>query len=431
MSNGEVLAPTVPFSRGCKARASLPVGRLSGQTRERPLGVLYLQYGEETKQVRMPARISSQDTLRALFVTAFPHQLTMNMLHSPNMAIYVKDASRNIYYDLQDIRNITSHSCLKVYHKDPAQVFTRHGRPAKTEGRISKEVLYGGHSPVNTLSSSGHSTLHSLQGSMSPPLVRSTPSSPSRMAYMAGGAGVLDPGNTTLSRVVRSRTICTSSSVILERRDVRPDEDVDSSKIKALVVRGEGGLHYPDSYCSSLQDGGGGHHSFASFQCSAPPSLTAVKLDAGVARIPGGLQQYRASIKPLMGYGGGMEHPTCSLHRVGEIKMIDRQNTRGVSLMSLERTSPIRQSLRRNSNGATVEIINRSGGSGSSSSTSAVFVGSPLVQPERLFQGHVTASNSQSERIKAMEEQIASLAGLVHHALSLGPGVMDTVRSVI
>lgn len=93
------------------------------------------------------------------------------------------------------------------------------------------------------------------------------------------------------------------------------DEDVDSSKIKALVVRGEGGLHYPDSYCSSLQDGGGGHHSFASFQCSAPPSLTAVKLDAGVARIPGGLQQYRASIKPLMGYGGGMEHPTCSLHR--------------------------------------------------------------------------------------------------------------------
>ena len=75
---------------------SLPVCAVSG--------VLYLQYGEETKQVRMPAEISGQDTLRALFVTAFPHQLTMKMLQSPNMAIYIKDTSRNVYYDLEDIR---------------------------------------------------------------------------------------------------------------------------------------------------------------------------------------------------------------------------------------------------------------------------------------------------------------------------------------
>lgn len=67
-------------------------------------GVLYLQYGEETKQVRMPAEISDQDTLRDLFVTAFPHQFTMKMLQSPNMAIYIKDTSRNVYYDLEDTR---------------------------------------------------------------------------------------------------------------------------------------------------------------------------------------------------------------------------------------------------------------------------------------------------------------------------------------
>lgn len=67
-------------------------------------GVLYLQYGEETKQVRMPVEIGSHDTLRALFVTAFPQQLTMKMLQSPNMAIYIKDTSRNVYYDLEDIR---------------------------------------------------------------------------------------------------------------------------------------------------------------------------------------------------------------------------------------------------------------------------------------------------------------------------------------
>ncbi|XP_051267032.1 sickle tail protein homolog isoform X3 [Dicentrarchus labrax] len=460
MSDGEVLPPTAPFTRGCKARASLPVGRSSGQTRERPLGVLYLQYGEETKQARIPTEISSQDSLRALFVTAFPHQLTMKMLQSPSMAIYIKDNSRNVYYDLEDIRNITSHSCLKVYHKDPAHVFNRHARPVNAEGRISKEVLYGSHSPVHTLSSSSRGTLHSLQGSMSPPMVRSMPSSPSRMVYGGGskgvGAGPVDPGSATLPRerlsgAGRSSTLYTNSSAILERRDVKPDEDAASSKSMPLVLRGEGGPHYPDSYCSYLQDGGG-RLSIASSQCSAPPSLAADMVDAGVTGIPGGLQQYRVSIKPLMGYGESMDHQTRSLHRpksrkygdsqrpplgtktpppsphrVNEVKMIDGQIIGGVGLVSPERMSPIRRSLQRDSNGATVDIVNRSG---SSSSTSSVFVDSPLGQPERLFQGPVTASNTQSERMKAMEEQIASLAGLVHHALSMGsdvPGVKDTV----
>lgn len=36
-----------------------------------------------------------------------------------------------------------------------------------------------------------------------------------------------------------------------------------------------------------------------------------------------------------------------------------------------------------------------------------------------------------SERIKAMEEQIASLAGLVHHALSIGPGDKDVTSTDI
>ncbi|KAI3375392.1 hypothetical protein L3Q82_021878, partial [Scortum barcoo] len=464
MSDGEALPATVPFTRGCKARASLPVGR-SSQARESLLGVLYLQYGEETKQVRMPAEISSQDALRALFVTAFPHQLTMKMLQSPNMAIYIKDNNRNVYYDLEDIRNITSHSCLKVYHKDAAHVFNRYARPVTTEGRISKEVLYGSHSPVHTLSSSSRSTRPSLQGSMSPPMVRSMPSSPSRRVYGGGntGVGVVDAGSATLPRdrlpgTGRSSAPCTSSSAILERRDVKPDEDAGSSKSMALVVCGEGGPYYPDSYSSSLQDGGGGRLSIASSQCSAPPSLTADMVDAGVTGIPGGLQQYRASIKPLMGYGESMEHQTRSLHRqksrkygesqlpplgtktpppsphrVNEVRMIEGQIIGGVGLVSPERMSPIRRSLRRDGNGATVEIVNRTRGSGSSSSTSSVFVDSPLGQPERLFQCDGTASNNQSERIKAMEEQIASLAGLVHHALSMGPdipGVKEAVRSV-
>lgn len=310
MCDGEVLPPSVPFTRGCKARASLPVSRGSCQSSERPLGVLYLQYGEETRQVRMPPEISSQDSVRALFVTAFPHQLTMKMLQSPNMAIYIKDTSRNVYYNLEDLRNITPYSCLKAYHKDPAQAFNRHARPANAESRISKEMLYGSHSPLH-----GRSPLHSLQGSMSPPMVRSMPSSPSRMAYGGGkaGRGALNPGSITLPRQRlsaggRSSGVFTSSSAILERRDVKPDEDAGSSKCVALVLRGDGGPHHPETY-SSLLDAGGGH-------VSAPPSLAAeMGLDSGIAGIPGGLQQYRASIKPLMDHGENMDHQTSSLHR--------------------------------------------------------------------------------------------------------------------
>lgn len=52
----------------------------------------------------MPNEITSTDTIRALFVSAFPQQLSMKMLESPSVAIYIKDESRNIYYELCDVR---------------------------------------------------------------------------------------------------------------------------------------------------------------------------------------------------------------------------------------------------------------------------------------------------------------------------------------
>ncbi|XP_010772830.1 sickle tail protein homolog, partial [Notothenia coriiceps] len=98
-------------------------------------GVLYLQYGDETKQIRMPNEITGIDTIRALFVSAFAAQLNMKMLESPSVAVYVKDDMRNVYYELTDVRNITDHSCLKVYHKDPAQAFSHGPRPANGDAR--------------------------------------------------------------------------------------------------------------------------------------------------------------------------------------------------------------------------------------------------------------------------------------------------------
>lgn len=72
-------------------------------------GVLYLQYGDDTKQIRMPNEITSLDTVRALFVSAFPQQLSMKTLESPSTAIYVKDDMRNMYYELSDVRYV---SCM-------------------------------------------------------------------------------------------------------------------------------------------------------------------------------------------------------------------------------------------------------------------------------------------------------------------------------
>lgn len=37
-------------------------------------------------------------------------------------------------------RSITDHSCLKVYHKDPAQAFSHGPRPANGDARVSTQL---------------------------------------------------------------------------------------------------------------------------------------------------------------------------------------------------------------------------------------------------------------------------------------------------
>nr|XP_006000322.2 PREDICTED: sickle tail protein homolog [Latimeria chalumnae] len=133
MSEGE--AP-VAFTRGSRSRASLPVVRSSNQTKDKSLGILYLQYGDETKQTKMPNEITSADTIRALFVSAFPQQLTMKILDSPSVAIYVKEEMRNVYHELTDVRNIQDRSFLKVYHKDPVHAFNQNARAINGDIRI-------------------------------------------------------------------------------------------------------------------------------------------------------------------------------------------------------------------------------------------------------------------------------------------------------
>ncbi|CAB1326256.1 unnamed protein product, partial [Coregonus sp. 'balchen'] len=428
MSEGDGLAA---FTRGCQARASLPVVRSANQTRVRSLGVLYLQYAEETKQIRMPNEITSRDTIRALFVSAFPQQLTMKMLESPSVAVYIKDETRNMYYELTDVRNITPRCCLKVYHKDPAHAFNRsNARPNNAEGRIPREILYGSHSPVHTLQSTC-SPVHTIQGSMSPPTVRSMPSSPSRIPYVPQTRGGV-PGSATLPRAGMSsgppsRSVTPCPSAIQERRDVKPDEDLSSKSI--ALVRADGlYVNVTDRY--AVQEGrlsiasskGGGHTGNMVDMGGGSLHWASVKSTTSYTENPE--QQHSLYRQKSRRYGESQglppldtKTPPPSPHRLND----------NHGPVATERDSPIRRSLRKESNGNTVEVVNRTRGSVSSVSSSPVFVELPPgLYGDRLFQGHLTPNNPQtSERMKAMEQQIASLAGLVQHALAIGPAEKD------
>ncbi|GAA6215050.1 sickle tail protein homolog isoform X12 [Lates japonicus] len=355
----EADAPTA-FTRGSRVRASLPVVRSTNQTKDRSLGVLYLQYGDETKQIRMPNEITSIDTVRALFVSAFPQQLTMKMLESPSVAVYVKDDMRNMYYELSDVRNITDHSCLKVYHKDPAQAFSHGPRPANGDARMHSDGQHPLRQPPM-----GPPTHHPMQGAL-PPSPHSMPPSPSRIPFGPRQGSI--PGSATIPRDRLSnanppaRSISPCPSAILERRDVKPDEDM-GGKSHSLA-RGNEGL-YADPYL--LQEG---RMSMATAHGPHPnPGLDGP--DHGM----GGF--HRASIRSTSSYGGPsptdtMDHPSLyrqksrnsqlptlgsktpppSPHRMAEVRLIDIHGgppPHGVPPhgVPMERGSPVRQSFRK------------------------------------------------------------------------------------
>ncbi|XP_059260159.1 sickle tail protein homolog isoform X10 [Mustela nigripes] len=364
MSEGE--APS-PFSRGSRTRASLPVVRSTNQTKERSLGVLYLQYGDETKQLRMPNEITSADTIRALFVSAFPQQLTMKMLESPSVAIYIKDESRNVYYELNDVRNIQDRSLLKVYNKDPAHAFNHIPKTVNGDMRMQREIVYArGDGPGAPRPGSTAHPPHGIPNSPpSTPVPHSMPPSPSRIPY-GGTRPMVVPGNATiprdrLSSLPVSRSISPSPSAILERRDVKPDEDMGGKNI--AMYRNEG--FYTDPYLyhegrmSIASSHGGGHpldvpdhiiayHRTAIRSASAycNPSLQAeMHMEQSLYRQKS--RKYPESHLPTL----GSKTPPASPHRVSDLRMIDlhaHHNAHGPPhTLQPERASPSRQTFKK------------------------------------------------------------------------------------
>ncbi|EDL78786.1 similar to KIAA1217 (predicted), isoform CRA_a [Rattus norvegicus] len=435
MSEGDVPSP---FARGSRTRASLPVVRSTNQTKERSLGVLYLQYGDETKQLRMPNEITSADTIRALFVSAFPQQLTMKMLESPSVAIYIKDESRNVYYELNDVRNIQDRSLLKVYNKDPSHAFNHMAKAVNGDVRMQREIVYArGDGLVAPRPGSTAHPPHVIPNSPpSTPVPHSLPPSPSRIPY-GGSRPMAIPGNATiprdrLSSLPVSRSISPSPSAILERRDVKPDEDMSSKNL--VMFRNEG--FYADPYLyhegrMSIASSHGGHpldvpdhviayHRTAIRSASAycNPSMQAeMHMEQSLYRQKP--RKYPDSHLPAL----GSKTPPASPHRVGDLRMIDMHpqlNVHGPPhTLQPDRASPSRQSFKKES-GTLVYIEKPRNTPGLSG---LVDLGPPLVEKQVFAYSTATIPKDREtrERMQAMEKQIASLTGLVQSALFKGP----------
>lgn len=120
------------FSRSARSRMSLPIMQHNTLRRQvysqiqrrgppmpRSLGHIYLQHMGETKQVNLPNELTTIDTIRALFVCAFPHMLTMEFMSQSHVKIYIYNPNCNIFYELSDIEDVRHESVLRIHQSDP------------------------------------------------------------------------------------------------------------------------------------------------------------------------------------------------------------------------------------------------------------------------------------------------------------------------
>ncbi|XP_063328286.1 SRC kinase signaling inhibitor 1 isoform X3 [Pelmatolapia mariae] len=429
----------IGFNRMNRFRQSLPLSRSASQNKLRSPGVLFLQYGDETRRVHITHELTSLDTLHALIVHMFPQKLTAGMLKSPNTAILIKDEARNVFYELEDVRDIQDRSIIKIYRKEP--IYASYPAAAHlANGDLRREMVYSSRdsSPtrrLNTLPSSNASASSgspsrsrlSYSGGRAPSFGGSHPQhdQPRHPHHPSAGHGA----NAGLSP---------SPSAILERRDVKPDEEV-SAKNMALM-KNEG--LYADPY-SLMHEG---RLSIASTQ-----SLAAIG-DPFSFPVSAGLYR-RGSVRSLSTYsaaalqgdledslykpggslysdtyssatlGMGFRMPPSSPQKIPDMQLRDRD-----SYSSTPRASPVRQSFRKDS--ASSSVFVESPKSRPSSSSDPLCITAGPGEGSRTTSGFGSSLSGQDsdssrdhrlERMEAMEKQIASLTGLVQSVLTRAP----------
>ncbi|XP_009188727.3 SRC kinase signaling inhibitor 1 isoform X11 [Papio anubis] len=437
------------FSRMNRFRQSLPLSRSASQTKLRSPGVLFLQFGEETRRVHITHEVSSLDTLHALIAHMFPQKLTMGMLKSPNTAILIKDEARNVFYELEDVRDIQDRSIIKIYRKEP--LYAAFPGSHLTNGDLRREMVYASResSPTRRLNNLSPAP-HLASGSPPPGLPSGLPSglqsgspSRSRLSY-AGGRPPSYAGSPVHHAAERlggappAQGVSPSPSAILERRDVKPDEDLAGKAGGMVLVKGEG--LYADPYgllhegrlslAAAAGDpfaypGAGGLYKRGSVRSLSTYSAAALQsdLEDSLYKAAGG------GGGPLYGDGYGFRLPPSSPQKLADVAGPPGGPPPPHSPYSgpPSRGSPVRQSFRKDSGSSSV--FAESPGGKTRSAGSASTAGAP---PSELFPGPgerslvgfgppVPAKDTETrERMEAMEKQIASLTGLVQSALLRG-----------
>ncbi|XP_055047871.2 SRC kinase signaling inhibitor 1 isoform X2 [Misgurnus anguillicaudatus] len=413
------------FNRMNRFRQSLPLSRSASQNKLRSPGVLFLQFGDETRRVHITHELNSLETLHALIVHMFPQKLTAGMLKSPNTAILIKDEARNVFYELEDVRDIQDRSIIKIYRKEP--IYASYPAAHLANGDLRREMVYSSRdsSPTRRLNTLPSSTASPSSGSPS----RSRLSySGGRPPSFAGPGHPQGPQHSSHSHHPspshgQAQGLTPSSSAILERRDVKPDEEMSG---KNMVLLKNEGL-YADPY-SLMHEGrlsiastqslatiadpfgfpvSGGLYRRGSMRSLSTYSAAALQGDLEDSLYKPGGSLYSDNYGTSSTLGMGFRLPPSSPQKIPDVQLRDRDSFTG----SPSRGSPVRQTFRKDS-------------------ASSVFVDSPKSRPssssEPIGDGSKGAgfggeTDSRRDRMEAMEKQIASLTGLVQSVLTRAP----------
>ncbi|XP_073464361.1 SRC kinase signaling inhibitor 1 isoform X16 [Aquarana catesbeiana] len=421
------------FNRMNRFRQSLPLSRSTSQTKLRSPGVLFLQYGDETRRVHITHEITSMDTLHALIVHMFQQKLTMGMLKSHNTAILIKDESRNVFYELEDVRDIQDRSIIKIYRKEP--IYSSFPAPHITNGDVRREMMYSSRDSSPTRRLNNMSPAPHLTSGSPPPVLQSSSPARSRMSYSGGRppsyAGSPVHHGDRMGGLPPAQGVSPSPSAILERRDVKPDEDLSNKNV--VLVKNEG--LYSDPYgmvhegrlsitsTQSLAGLGdpfsypGGLYKRGSVRSLSTYSAAALQTDLEEGMYKPNSQIYGDTYGPGMGF----RIPPSSPQKVTDGRMVDVQQNQGPHSPysgPSSRNSPVRQNFRKDSSSSVFmdSPVGKQRNPSSSSGTNEIFSG-----PERPLSGFsspVPVKESETrDRMEAMEKQIASLTGLVQSAL--------------
>ncbi|XP_049615704.1 SRC kinase signaling inhibitor 1-like isoform X3 [Syngnathus scovelli] len=438
MSDSELPAA---FCRTSRLRQSLPLARSSAsQSKPHAPGMLFLQLGEETRRVHLTHELSSLDTLRALIVHVFPQRLSMATLRSPSTALLIKDENRNVFYELEDPRDVQDRCVIKIYCKEPVYGTypgQRHNSPLQlANGEIrplQREMVYtpqdsppsrrlGGAAPP--VSSSQHRS-----ASSSPPQGLRT-----RLLY-SGGRPTSYAGPAAHHHGVPlahhsphlpppSPAFGTSPSAILERRDVKPDDEAGSHRGVMLLradERGGGSI-----YVAPYSVGGEARLGLT----GAPPSPLTSRSDPYGSLYRRGAGGTVCSLMDGGGGGGG-------LYRAGSGALYN--DTYAPSMLSLRVAAPSSPQKIADAREAYASTLPSRGSPARAerrrdsmmSSVGADSPGARGLTSEQLCLlaaaaggdgGEVRGDESETRgRMEVMEKQIASLTGLLQRVLSRAP----------